>query len=104
MLSYQTLNDFVYSSLGENIGDYIKSDFIEYELFLKCYNKYRFNQGLKTSTTLNKFNWFCNKLNMDKENLEDFKRGYNNEKRNVFWINKDIISKLYPEVEEIIIN
>ena len=105
MFSYKTLNDFIVANTqySDNISaesylsKYLKEGFLEYNLFLDMYNKFRLLNGINSRISLNKFTWFCNKLDIDKNNTDMFKRGFNDSNKNVFWINKDLIVDLYKK-------
>lgn len=100
MFSYKDLESFVnvVNSYEFNkfngifLGNYIKDNFIEVELFLNLYNSFRKKHQIKDST-LNRFSWFYDKLNIDRNNVEHFKRNYNENNKNVYWVNATLIGK-----------
>lgn len=95
-----SINDYpIMSSKYINLGDWIKNNFIEVNLFHKLYNIFRKRNEYR-EVDINKFTWFYDKLNIDRKNPDHFTRRYNDYKKNVYWINADIIAKKYSEYNE----
>lgn len=80
--------DSEYSKLN-NIGNYMHNDFLIIDYFLDCYNVFRHNKGLKKVNLASFSIWFYEKMNVNRDDKSQYKRGKINNK-NVHLVNIDL--------------